>query len=64
MAERVKKRGGKMEIQKFEYCENEKSFFDEIKNFFHSFWKAIIWWEIKICFKIANTSFSFQENVI
>ena len=51
-------------IQKFEYCENEKSFFDEIKNFFHSFWKAITWWEIKICYKIANTSFSFQENVI
>ena len=26
---------GKMEIQKFEYLENEKSFFDEIKNMFH-----------------------------
>ena len=24
-------------IQKFEYLENEKSFFDEIKNTFHSF---------------------------
>ena len=24
-------------LQKFEYPENEKSFFDEIKNIFHSF---------------------------
>ena len=24
-------------LQKFEYLENEKSFFDEIKNIFHSF---------------------------
>ena len=24
-------------LQKFEYLENEKSFFDEIKNLFHSF---------------------------
>ena len=31
-----------MEIQKFEYLENEKSFLDEIKNIFHSFWRAII----------------------
>ena len=36
MADREKKRG-KMEIQKFEYLENEKSFLDEIKNIFHSF---------------------------
>ena len=28
---------GKMEIQKFEYLENKKSFLDEIKNIFHSF---------------------------
>ena len=24
-------------LQKFEYLENEKTFFDEIKNIFHSF---------------------------
>ena len=29
-------------IQKSEYLENEKSFLDEIKNIFHSFWRAII----------------------
>ena len=29
-------------LQKFEYLENEKSFLDEIKNVFHSFWRAII----------------------
>ena len=38
----------KMEIQKFEYPENEKSFSDEIKSTLHSLWRAIIWWEIKI----------------
>ena len=27
-----------MEIQKFEYLENQKSFLDEIKKIFHSFW--------------------------
>ena len=30
-------------MQKFEYLENEKSFLDEIKNIFHSFWRALIW---------------------
>ena len=39
---------GKMEIQKFENLDNQKSFLDAIKNIFHSFWKAIIWWEIQI----------------
>ena len=47
MAERWKKRE-KTQIQKFEYLENEKSFLDEIKNIFHSFWRATIWWEVKI----------------
>ena len=32
-----KKKEGKTKTQKFEYLENEKSFFDEIKNIFHSF---------------------------
>ena len=40
---------GKMEKQKFEYLKNKKSFLDEIENMFHSFWRAIIWWKIKIC---------------
>ena len=39
---------GKMDIQKFEYLENKKGFLDEIKNIFLSFWRAIIWWRIKI----------------
>ena len=34
---------GMTEIQKFEYLENKESFLDEIKNIFHSFWRAIIW---------------------
>ena len=41
MADREKKRGSTtielMEIQQFEYLENEKRFLDEIKNIFHSF---------------------------
>ena len=28
--------------QKFEHVENEKSFLDEIKSIFHSFYRAII----------------------
>ena len=35
------------QLQKFEYLENEKSFLDEIKNIFHIFWRAIIWWKNK-----------------
>ena len=35
MADREKER--KMEIQKFEYLENKKSFLDEIKNIFLGF---------------------------
>ena len=45
MADREKK--GKTNIQKFEYLENEKSFLDEIKDIFRSFWRAIIWWKKK-----------------
>ena len=33
------------EIQKFEYLENKKSFLDEIKSIFYSFWRVIIWWK-------------------
>ena len=32
-----------MELQKFEFPENEKSFLDEVKNIFHRFLRAIIW---------------------
>ena len=31
------KKEGKTKIQKYEYLENKKRFFDEIKNVFHSF---------------------------
>ena len=51
------KKEGKMEIQKFEYLENEKSFLDEIKSTFHSFWRNIIWWKNRNLMKIADTSF-------
>ena len=30
-------------LEKSEYFENKKSFLDEIKNIFRSFWRAIIW---------------------
>ena len=48
---------GKTKIQTFKYLKNEKSFLDEIKNIFHSFWRAIIWWKIKTWQKIADTRF-------
>ena len=47
-----------MEIKKFNYLKNEKSFLDEIKNIFNSVWRSIIWWKVKICYKIADASFS------
>ena len=34
-------------LQKLEYLENKKSFLDETKNIFHSFWRAIVWWKNK-----------------
>ena len=34
-------------LQKFEYLKNKTSFFDEIKNTFCSFRRAIIWWKNK-----------------
>ena len=34
-------------LQKYEYLENENIFFDEIKNTFHSFERAIILWKNK-----------------
>ena len=34
-------------LLKFEYLKNKKSFLDEIKNIFHSFWSAITWLKIK-----------------
>ena len=45
-------------LQKFKYLKNEKSFFDEIKNNFYNFWKAMSWWKNKKLKKIADTSFN------
>ena len=50
-------------LQKSEYLENEKSFLDEIKNIFHSFWRPIIWWKNKnLIKKIADTSFEERSS--
>ena len=46
MAGREKR--GEEKTKKIEYLKNEKNFLDEIKNIFHSFWRAIIWRKIKI----------------
>ena len=40
MADREKNRV-RRKYKKIEYLENEKSFLDEIKNIFHSFWRSI-----------------------
>ena len=41
-------------FQKFEYLEKEKSFLDKIKNIFHSFWRAIIWWKNENFIKLVE----------
>ena len=46
-----------MKIQKFEYLENKRSFLDEIKSTFHSFWRAFIWWKNRNLMKIVDTSY-------
>ena len=64
---------GRTEIQKFEYLENEKSFVDEIKIIFHSFWRPTIYWKNKnliknsghkllINFKISMYQSNFYNN--
>ena len=50
--------------QKFEYLENEKSFFDEIKKIFHSFLRAIMWWKNKNLTKIRPPSQLFFLHFI
>ena len=51
-------------MQTFEYLKNEKSFLDEIKSIFRSFWRAIIWWKNKNLVKIADTSFNSDSLII
>ena len=51
-----------MEIQKFEYLENEKSFLDEIKSICHSFCRAINWQKNRNLVKIADTSLKLSNN--
>ena len=50
--------------EEFECLENKKSFWNEIKNIFHSFWRAVMWWKIKICWKIADTSFKVSALAV
>ena len=58
------KKGEGQKLKKIEYLENEKSFLDEIKSIFHSFWRAIIWWKNKDLMKTADTSFKIYRNKI
>ena len=44
---------------KSEYLQNKKSFLDEIKNIFHKFWRAIIWWDRNLTKKVDT---SFKSN--
>ena len=46
-----------MDIEKYDYLENKKSFLDEIKSIFHILRRAIIWWKNKNLIKIVDTSF-------
>ena len=56
MVDQEKKR--RVEIQKFEYLENEKSFLDGIKGIFHNYLRAIIWWK-----KMENTGHNLQSSL-
>ena len=60
MADREKN----MERPKYKYLKKEKCFLDEIKNTFHSLWRAIIWWKIKFDKKIADTSFKPASSIL
>ena len=42
--------------KKFEYLENQKSFFNEIKSIFHIFWRTIICWKKKKKKKVCKNS--------
>ena len=53
---------GKTEIQKSEYLENKRSFSDEIKNIFLSFWRTIIWLQTIIWSKIVDTRFKLYTT--
>ena len=44
------KKEGKMEIQKIEYLDNEKSFLDKIESIFLNYYRAVIW-----CKKMENS---------
>ena len=50
-----------MEIQKFDYLMNEKSFLDEIKSIFHSFWRAVIWSKTKV-YLLAGKVYKIYDN--
>ena len=41
-------------LQTFEYLQNKKSFYDEIKNIFYNFLRIIIWWKNKNLIKISG----------
>ena len=47
MADRSKKRG-RQRYKNLNISRTKRASLDEIKNIFHSFWRATIWWEIKI----------------
>ena len=52
-----------MEIQKFDYLKNEKSFLDVIKSIVHIFWRTIIWWKNKNLIKTGDTNFNIYIHI-
>ena len=46
------------------YKKNKKSFLNEIKNIFHIFYMAIIWWKNKNLIKKADTSFNKETFLL
>ena len=51
---------GNEKLQKFKYLKNEKSFPDEMKKIFYSFWRPLIWWKNKNLIKNSRCKLSFR----
>ena len=51
---------GNEKLQKFKYLKNEKGFLNEMKKFFHSFRRPLIWWKNKNLIKNSRYKLSFR----
>ena len=43
----LEKKQGRWKYENLNILRTNRAFLDEIKNIFHSVWRAIVWWKIK-----------------